>query len=189
MRSPRASAARSYWPSPIRPASPGIAAPTADPWTATAARGAYAVRTYVVTAAGDKSVPRISTSLPSSSFAIKSPPASQAAKLASDRVSARAGRRAPNHTTYVRASHQKHRALSAARATWAPATPARPSPPDTGAAVSGRVGDCLAVGDEQPERLGRAAPDRGDVAGEPVEHLPRAEQRGSQPPDQERRNE
>src|SRR5207247_10337569 len=78
----------------------------------------------------------MSTSLPSSSFAIKSPPASQAARLASDRVSARAGRLAPNHTTYVRASHQKHSALSAASATWAPATPARPSTPYTAAAES-----------------------------------------------------
>ena len=78
----------------------------------------------------------MSTSLPSSSFAIKSPPASQAASLASDRVSARAGRLTPNQATYVRASHQKHSALTAASATWAPATPARPSPPYTAAAVN-----------------------------------------------------
>src|SRR5437773_729880 len=172
----RTSCARPYWCSPSSPPSPGMAATTALPWIATAARGAYAVRTYVVTAVGDTTAPRIRTSLASRSLLIRSPPESQPERRSRCREPQRRvqrGRRAGDRRRHPRDNGGRGDGEGQ-----------EDQPDDERCAQGAAVilgGGGLAVRDHQPQRFRRPAADGCQVAGEPPQHLPHTEQPAPQP--------
>ncbi len=91
-------------------------------------RAAYPVSTYVATAAGESTMPRMIASLASSSFVIASPAEYHRLRAKSPLTSAFLGRALPNHGTYLRTTHQNESPSKAANTICAAAAPTRPKP-------------------------------------------------------------